>query len=80
MLYVRLIEATHVPRLDWYTRPSPYVQLSVRDKRPRSSKVLNTTHPQYVPNHSNCIDICFICIIEQGLFCNADSGAMCSCL
>lgn len=47
MVYVRLIEATHVPRLDWYTRPSPYVNLFVRDKRPRASKVTQGSHPKW---------------------------------
>ncbi|KAL0027376.1 hypothetical protein WJX79_006298 [Trebouxia sp. C0005] len=47
MVYVRLIEATHVPRLDWYTRPSPYVKLFVRDKRPRASKVTQGSHPKW---------------------------------
>ena len=46
MVYVRLIEATNVPRLDWYQRPSPYVKLFVRDKRPRASKVMHSSHPQ----------------------------------
>ena len=44
MIYVKLIEARHVPRLDWYTRPSPYVKLFVRDKRPRASKIASGSH------------------------------------
>ena len=46
MVYVQLIEASHVPRLDWYTKPSPMVKLFVQERRQRASKVLHTSSPQ----------------------------------
>ena len=46
MVYVRLIEASHVPRLDWYTKPSPMVKLFVQERRQRVSKVMHTSSPK----------------------------------
>ena len=52
ILYVKVVEAKHLPWLDWLTLPDPYVVLSVRGRRKRRTAVCkHTFHPRYVASY-----------------------------
>ncbi|KAK9812293.1 hypothetical protein WJX73_010507 [Symbiochloris irregularis] len=48
MVQVKVIEAKHVPWLDWWSRPDCYVRLAVRDKHYRRTHTINNKlHPRW---------------------------------
>ena len=47
MLYVKLIEAEHVPNMDIFSKTDPFVKLYVRKRNQRRSKIVyNKLHPK----------------------------------
>ncbi|DBA72057.1 TPA: hypothetical protein ACH3X2_010790 [Trebouxia sp. C0005] len=48
MLFVTIISAKHVPKMDWFNGSDPYVWLFVRDKRKLKTQIKqNTTKPEW---------------------------------
>lgn len=48
ILYVKLIEATHVPNMDIFSKTDPFVKLYVRGRNKRRSRVIhNSLHPRH---------------------------------
>ena len=50
LLYVKVIEAQHVPNMDWLSKTDAYVKLFIRGRRKRFTKVVwNDLDPRHVP-------------------------------
>jgi len=79
ILYVKVLEAKHLPWLDWLTLPDAYVKLFVRGRRKRRTAVCkHTFHPKYplFPLHC-CARECGRCL--PSCCAHAGEGLLCIC-
>ena len=86
MVQVKVIEARHVPWLDWWSRPDCYVRLAVRDKHFRRTHTINNKlhpkcapqpHRRLVPVHRPGLSNCMCIHVNRRLLISAAQAQAC---